>query len=46
MLPVTHIYLVAPVQMIFPEDQIEAVIWGLRSFIRTFYEQKKAGGEV
>lgn len=27
----------APVQTIFPEDQMEAVILGLRSFIWTFF---------
>lgn len=36
---VCHVYLVAPVQMIFPEDHMEAVILGLRSFIRTFCKQ-------
>lgn len=40
-------HLVAPVQMIFPEDQIEAVILGLRSFINTFCcskDSKKGAG--
>lgn len=36
-----YAYLVAPVQMIFPEDQMEAVILGLRSFIRTFCNKDK-----
>lgn len=32
----SDVYLVAPAQMIFPEDQIVAVIVGFRSFIKTF----------
>lgn len=35
-------YLVAPVQIIFPEDQIVAVILGFLSFINTFWKKKKA----
>lgn len=32
------IYLVAPVQITFPEDQIVAVILGFLSFINTFWK--------
>lgn len=35
------IYLVAPVQIIFPEDQIVAVILGFLSFINTFWKKQK-----
>lgn len=36
----SNIYLVAPVQIIFPEDQIVAVILGFLSFINTFWKKK------
>jgi len=36
-LPVCHAYLVAPVQVILPEDQILAVVYGLRNFIETIW---------
>lgn len=38
----SSIYLVAPVQIIFPEDQIVAVILGFLSFINTFWGKKKS----
>ena len=37
----SNIYLVAPVQIIFPEDQIVAVILGFLSFINTFCKKKR-----
>lgn len=33
-------HLVAPVQIIFPEDQIVAVILGFLSFINTFWKKR------
>lgn len=37
----SNIYLVAPVQIIFPEDQIVAVILGFLSFINTFCKKRQ-----
>lgn len=36
-----EIYLVAPVQITFPEDQIVAVILGFLSFINTFWNNQE-----